>query len=170
MKKVAAGVFLLIVGLGHTVISLAAFVDALAVLNVNGNALQFSNIILASYSLRAGRVPASTRVASGLVLSNSAFNELTLKWDRTINPVLPGEGASVALLRASGGRSGVGVRLVMGEPEETDTIEDDPENDQVYYRFALTKGEGYGIDVLHDGEVFAPGIYSIAVAADISVA
>ncbi|EAP4732252.1 hypothetical protein ABC498_004738 [Salmonella enterica] len=171
MKKVAAaGMFLLVVGWGHTVTGLAASVDALAVLKVSGNALRFSNTIIPSHGLRAGRVPASTHIAAGLVLGNRAFNELTLKWDRIINPALPGEGASVALLRASEGKPGVAVRLVMLAPEKTDTIVDDLENDQVRYRFSLRTGEAYGINVLHDGEILVPGIYRIAVAADILAA
>ncbi|EAN8676426.1 hypothetical protein ET423_23300 [Salmonella enterica] len=170
MKAKVLSSMLFVVGICSATYALAAPVQATATLRVAGS-FSISNDLRSAPDLVAGHTfSASDIVALGIVTSYGGdFSTMTLKWDRSINPIAKTGDPSSSILRSTDGKKQAEVRVSM-DKSSTDQEEADAINDQVRYRFAPTKQASYQIYVLHDGEIFAPGSYKLGVIADVVAA
>ncbi|EAP4732884.1 hypothetical protein LNR78_004387 [Salmonella enterica] len=170
MKKKLLSSILFVVGICSATYTLAAPVQAIATLSVT-DSLSVSNDLRPAPDLVAGHTfSASDIVALGIVTSYGGdFSTMTLKWDRSINPIAKTGDPSSSILRSTDGRKQAEVRVNM-DKSSTDQEEADAINDQMRYHFAPTKQASYRINVLHDGEIFAPGSYKLGVIADVAAA
>ncbi|CAD6107006.1 hypothetical protein [Escherichia coli] len=141
--------------------------EATATLNVSGGGISISNDLRPTSELISGHTySASDIVAMGIVTSNGGkFSAMTLKWDRALNPIATTGDPSTSVLRSVDGKHQAEVRIMM-DKSPTDKEDMDVGNDLVRYRFAPETQAAYQVEVLNDGETFAPGNYKLGVIAD----